>query len=139
MIKGKGLVDAGSRVTSGVLWSVATGLTWGSQLSVTQHTVRRLKFEGLELNMAIPGTRVYSWRHGQGEWQWPRMARVQANGSVFQGWRGMGRGNKAVLSEENVLCIPNANSADSSFDGNDVNLLASFMVPAMVLILACSP
>lgn len=33
-----------------------------------------------------------------------------------------------------ALCFPNANFADFICEGNDVNFLASFIVPAMALI-----
>lgn len=53
----------------------------------------------------------------------PRMA--------WDGWEAMKLCSQKRLS---VLCVPDANFADLNCDGNDVNCLASFIVPAMVLI-----
>lgn len=53
----------------------------------------------------------------------PRMA--------WDGWEAMKLCSQKRMS---VLCVPNASFADSNCDRNDVSFLASFIVPAMVLL-----
>lgn len=62
--------------------------------------------------------------YGQCAGQWFRVPRM-----AWDRWEAVMLCSQKRMS---VLCVPNANFADSNFDGNDVNFLASFIVPAMV-------